>query len=242
MIKHKNIIVLLLSLPTIAFAINLDSFYITAKGGVSKTRDAGMMNFINVDGDLFTMEDVNLGTGRVFGLSLGKYLTDNIRLELEAIKRTGYKFNSNYVSPLLKNFTEEAKIDSSALFINGFYNFPSFYISNVPISPYIGTGIGISRNKMGTDSTQRNGAPTGGTFNGNTISQFAYKFSAGALFSLTEDISLDVNYQYVDLGAFKSGTEVSSNAVGFPDIDFQKPFSGGEIKAQELMIGLQYNF
>ena len=30
-----------------------------------------------------------------------------------------------------------------------------------------------------------------------TISQFAYKLSAGTLFSLTEKLSLDINYQYV---------------------------------------------
>ena len=53
-----------------------------------------------------------------------------------------------------------------------------------------------------------NGVPNGVTIDGNTINQFAYKLSAGTLVSLTEQLSLDVNYQYVNLGAFKGGTEV----------------------------------
>ena len=75
---------------------------------------------------------------------------------------------------------------------------------------------------------------------GNTINQFAYKLSAGTLFSLTEQLSLDVNYQYVNLGAFESGTDryefdVYQNTL-------LRPLNGGDIKTQELMVGLQYKF
>ena len=78
------------------------------------------------------------------------------------------------------------------------------------------------------------------TFDGNTINQFAYKLSAGTLVSITEQLSLDVNYQYVNLGAFKGGTEVLVN--GALDPPLQRPFNGGDIKTQELMVGLQYTF
>ena len=50
-----------------------------------------------------------------------------------------------------------------------------------------------------------NGIPDGTIVDGDTINQFAYKLSAGTLVSLTEQLSLDVNYQYVNLGAFKVG-------------------------------------
>ena len=77
------------------------------------------------------------------------------------------------------------------------------------------------------------------TIDGNTINQFAYKLSAGTLVSLTEQLSLDVNYQYVNLGAFKGGTEVILNGAL---IDLQRGINGGDIKTQELMVGLQYKF
>ena len=75
---------------------------------------------------------------------------------------------------------------------------------------------------------------------GNTINQFAYKLSAGTLVSLTEQLSLDVNYQYVNLGAFKGGTEVLFN--GAFNNTSQRGINGGDIKTQELMVGLQYTF
>ena len=135
-------------------------------------------------------------------------------------------------------------MQTEALFINGFYDFQPFTMSNTAITPYLGGGVGISRNKMGTIEDNINGIPSGTTIDGNTINQFAYKFSAGTLVSLTEQLSLDVNYQYVNLGAFKGGTSnyvFANGQGGFAD-DLQRGINGGDIKTQELMVGLQYTF
>jgi opacity protein-like surface antigen len=115
-------------------------------------------------------------------------------------------------------------------------------MSNTAITPYLGGGVGISRNKMKTTVQSVNGIPDGTTIDGNTIHQFAYKLSAGTLVSLTEQLSLDVNYQYVNLGSFKGGTELYQNGVRRPDLDLQRGINGGDIKTQELMVGLQYKF
>ena len=72
------------------------------------------------------------------------------------------------------------------------------------------------------------------------INQLAYKLSAGTLVSLTEQLSLDVNYQYVNLGAFKGSTVVYGNGVFAGNI--QRGINGGDIKTQELMVGLQFKF
>ena len=235
----KLLAALLFTIPTLAFAIDLEGFYITAKGGASKTFNTGMTSFNDADGNLIAFPNEDLGTGNAFGLSVGKYVTDSFRLELEAIKRTGYEYDVN--SLLFPASANKAKIETHALFINGFYDFQPFSISNTPITPYLGGGVGISRNKMGTIVEHEDGPPNGMTTDGDTINQFAYKLSAGTLFSLTEQLSLDVNYQYVNLGAFKGSTEVYDEEERGED-DYQRGTNGGEIKSQELMVGLQYTF
>ena len=236
----KILAALLLTIPTMAVAIDLDGYFITAKGGVSKTMNTGTTSFNRENGAIRTFQDEDLGTGNAFGFSVGKYLTNSFRLELEAIKRTGYEYDARITTVGLTSNTEEAKIQTEALFINGFYDFQPFTMSNTSITPYLGGGVGISRNKMGTAVGHTNGVPSIATVDGKTISQFAYKLSAGALLSFSEQLSLDVNYQYVDLGEFKSGTALYNSGV-FID-NFQRPFNGGEIKTQELMVGLQYTF
>ena len=234
----KLLAVLLFTLPTMAVAVDLEGYYITAKGGVSKTLNTGTTSFL--DGDLFTLQNEDLGTGSAFGFSVGKYLTNSFRLELEATKRTGYEYDARVSTVEFTTFTFKSKIKTHALFINGFYDFQPFIMSNTAITPYLGGGVGISRNKMGTYVQQNNGIPTGETADGNTINRLAYKFSAGTLVSITEQLSLDVNYQYVNLGAFKSGTEVFDNGAFLGILD--RGFHGGDIKTQELMVGLRYTF
>ena len=234
---RKFIFALIFILPSLAFAADMDGFYITPKGGVSKSMDTGTTSE-STGGTTNSLTDEDLGTGTAFGLSVGKYISDNFRLELEAIKRTSYEFDAIFnVAP---EAGDKADIDSTSLFINAFYDFKSFDISSTSVTPYLGGGVGISRNKTGSQKQYDEGAPNGAYFNDNTISQFAYKLSAGSLFSLTEKLSLDINYQYVDLGSFKGGTDLYRNGVLLGSFD--AGLNGGDIKTQELMVGLQYKF
>ena len=238
---RKLTLALLLTLPTMAVAIDLEGYYITAKGGASKTFNTGTTSFNGNAGALRVMQNEDLGTGSAFGFSVGKYLTNSFRLELEAIKRTGYEYDARVATPVRFNsVTEEAKMQTEALFINGFYDFQPFTMSNTAITPYLGGGVGISRNKMGTIVEHVNGIPDGFTTASNTINRFAYKLSAGTLVSLTDRLSLDVNYQYVNLGAFKGGTEHTNTDLSTSI--YQRGINGGEIKTQEIMVGLQYKF
>ena len=114
-----------------AAAIDLESYYITVKGGASKTFNTGATSFD--DGDTLSFQNEDLGTGTAFGFSAGKYLTDNFRLELEAIKRTSYAFDVGDTADI--TITNKAKIQTEAVFINGFYDFQPLSIRNTPITP-----------------------------------------------------------------------------------------------------------
>ena len=237
MIK-KITFALLFAIPSFSFAIDLDGFYITPKGGISKSMDTGVI-LGDTGGGQFDIKDNDLGTGYVFGLSVGKYITNNFRVELEASQRGGLEYDTEYASEPNLGTTTKADIKTQSIFINGFYDFESFAIINSLVTPYIGGGIGISKNKMGvvTEVTPENDVAY---LDGNKVSQFSYKLAAGTLVSLTESLSLDINYQYVDLGSFKSGLGyvASGGATG----NLTEALNGGEIKTQELMVGLQYKF
>ena len=138
----KLLVALLLTLPSMAVAIDLEGYYITAKGGASKTFNTGTTSFVET-GNLLTLQNEDLGTGSAFGFSVGKYLTDSFRLELEAIKRTGYEFDPLFTTAGLTTATEKAKIQTEALFVNGFYDFQPFSIRNTAITPYLGSVLGL---------------------------------------------------------------------------------------------------
>lgn len=95
----KLLAVLLFTLPSVAFAVDLDldGYYITPKGGVSQSMDTGTTNFTNSNGISFNLQDEDLGKGTAFGVSADKYITDSFRLELEAIKRDGYDYDARII-------------------------------------------------------------------------------------------------------------------------------------------------
>ncbi|MDE0925837.1 MAG: hypothetical protein OR997_01935, partial [Methylophilaceae bacterium] len=68
---RKLTLALLLTLPSMAMAIDLEGYYITAKGGASKTFNTGTTSFNNLLGTLVTLQNEDLGTGSAFGFSVG---------------------------------------------------------------------------------------------------------------------------------------------------------------------------
>jgi len=219
-------------------AMDLDGFYITPKVGYSDSMDAGTTTFENASGGHRINQDKDLSEGYAFGFSAGKYIKENIRIEFEAMERQDFRYDTLRTDSTI--FFSKADISSTALFINGFYEFEPSSISNKSFVPYLGGGIGNSRNKMGKIS-RRNLAGNIRTVDGDTVSEFAYKLSAGTLFSLKENLSLDVAYQYVNLGEFNS-TFAAYDVNGARNADLIKRYSGGEIESHEIMIGLQYKF
>lgn len=222
-----------------------DSFkglYITLKGGVSESMDTGEMHG-DAGGGQYDIKDSNLGTGHVFGLSIGKYINNNFRLELEFSQRDELKLDAKFTSePSASNGSrEEADIDTTSVFINGFYDFQPFVISSSSVTPYLGGGIGFSRNQLGTTTLTSQVSSVYTLTDGAKLSQFAYKFAAGVLVNLTKKLSIDVNYQFVDLGRFKASKNYLAIPSGVRGV-LTKEDNGGEIKTQELMIGLQYKF
>lgn len=157
--------------------MDLEGYYITPKVGVSASEKTGVTNFTNNNGNNHLLSDKNLGDSIIIGVSAGKYIKDNIRLELEVLKRDDYKYKVFRLSN--PTFKTHADISSTALFINGFYEFEPLSILNKPLVPYLGGGIGGSQNKMGTVY-----APGSNHRTSKTIEELAYKLSAGTLFSI----------------------------------------------------------
>ena len=230
----KYLLTLLLVVPSIAFS---GDYYITAKGGFSDTDDVGTVTS-QEPGLLLTYEDKDLGSGNTFGLSIGKHIAGNFRLELEVLKRNGYTFNA--IPNASDNVFTTGDIESSSVFVNALYDFNAFALDNKTITPYIGVGVGISRNKSDRFVSYMDNEAVH-IDETNSTNELAYKFSAGMVVSLTESMFLDVGYQYVKLGDFESGnyyTDLDNNATE----NYTTPLSGGEIDAHELIVGLRFNY
>jgi opacity protein-like surface antigen len=111
------------------------------------------------------------------------------------------------------------------------------------IVPYLGAGIGASRNTIssfrdqGTDPTN----PGGTTLAyGATASKWnlAWALHAGIGFKVTDQLTLDLGYSYIDLGNAQSGDLIAydgTNAV-------YNPMYFKHITSHDLKLGMRYTF
>ena len=91
------------------------------------------------------------------------------------------------------------------------------------VSPYIGIGVGVTRNDM------PDVVVNGRQMFGDSVFRLAWKAAAGVGIDLPENLVLDIGYAYTDLGRF------STKAVLGPTVH-------QDVKVRKIYLGLRYNF
>ena len=230
----KILFITILSLAsTLALADIGDNFF-SIKLGSSNSKNAGTSSLITQVNKSGTTTNNDLGRSNVLGISVGKYLSERFRGEIGISQRKGFKYHT--IAPGLPENYYKADVESFAVFLNGYVDAqPMTFLQN-SVTTYVGAGIGISRNKMNPLSIHSEGVLLG-TASSNTETELALKFALGALINLSDNVSVDLNYQYVDLGDIKSGKNLSWDAR-----DMVAPYSGPEISSNEFNVGLQIAF
>ena len=209
--------------------------FLSIKLGSSDSDKAGISTLTDQTGDTAQTSDNDLGDSNVLGIGAGTYFSESFSGEISISQRKGFKYNTT-VSDATQKYT--ADVESLAVFINGYLNSQPLSILQTSVTPYLGVGVGVSRNKMGAvDITEVSNGVSLGNASSNTETEFASKIAIGTLVKLSENVSLDLNYQYADLGKIKSGS-----ALSFDSRDMVAPFSGPEITSSEFNIGLQIVF
>ena len=239
----KILFLTIFSLATSAVLADVGDNFFSIKLGSSNSNDAGITTGIdqtNNGGQHAEMYDNDLGNSGIFGVSVGKYFSESFRGEIGISQRKGYKYDTTIRLvdgiPDTDSNINKADVKSLTVFLSGYFELLPMILLQKSVTPYLGVGVGMSRNKMETVDLYQNGALLG-TLSGNTETEFSRKFALGTLIELSDNVSIDLNYQYVDLGDIKSGSDLSFDAR-----DMAAPYSGSEINSNEFNVGLQITF
>ena len=231
----KILLLTIFSMITSGALADVGDNYFSIKLGSSNSKNAGTSSLITQVNKSGKTTNNDLGRSDVLGISIGKYLSEHFRGEIGISQRKGYKYHTTAPPAILENYYK-ADVESFAVFLNGYLDAqPMTFLQN-SVTTYVGAGIGISRNKMNPLSIYRDGILLG-TASSNTETELALKFALGALINLSDNVSVDLNYQYVDLGDIESGKNLSWDAR-----DLVAPYSGPEITSNEFNVGLQIAF
>ena len=197
---------LLASVAATIFAVNANATelnpYISAK-----MKYVDLTSEYNEQGFSLELDDKVLGGSVALGAAL-KTNAGTLRAEIEYNKNeTAEKSFYNIIS---------GEVDTQSLMLNAYYDIDT----GTKLSPYIGAGIGYAKVE-GKLTENISGHQYQSSMDDNT---FAWQVGTGLGYAITENITIDAGYRYMDYGSFDEG------------------FSELDTNAHEIHLGARYTF
>lgn len=251
--KHRLLIAAaataLMAAPSLASAQD-SGVYIKAQAGYGVVTDS---DATANPGAINSIQGGVAGQGNLaLGLGLGYDFGDNWRVELDG--STLY----NDLGTVGGQPNSEAKILANALMLNVLYDFSDFG----RWEPYVGAGVGLARGEVSLSAsdflndtgtvlvanpacvTNLNPASTARSCDASdNDTNFAWNLIAGLGYSITDNLTWDTNYRYMDMGDFKvDGAVTSSSFQQDPTIVAALSSNVEDVSSHVLMTGFRYRF
>ena len=191
----------------------------------------------------YNLSQPSIASAHGFGIGAGYYFSPNVRLDVTHDWRsTSDVHGSNLDSAATVRGTRNFGIKSDVTLINAYYDFDS----RNRFSPYLGVGLGLSRNQTsdGTiDIVPACAAPAClATFGGATKWAAAGAVMAGFSAKLHERMYLDAGYRFMYLGDTHTGDVMITRSPVVPGAPTSSPeVKASDLYAHEFRVGIRYD-
>ncbi|HVZ14347.1 MAG TPA: acyloxyacyl hydrolase [Bauldia sp.] len=172
------------------------------------------------------------------GVGVGYQFNDNFRMDVTGEYRAGATFHGldiydNTLADPEVGTDEYTGIKTEWTFLaNAYWDMGTWH----NITPYLGAGIGASFNTISgfTDvNTVTSGVAYGAT---ETQTSLAWALYAGLGMKVTDNLTIDLGYRYIDLGNAHSGNLIAYD--GTDDID--NPMEFRHLTSQDFKVGFRW--
>lgn len=178
----------------------------------------------------------------IFGIGFGVYSGDHFRFDIVGEYRGKASFygldryeTTDDGDPATFDGTNEytGKKSEFLVLANAYFDMGTWR----GITPYVGAGIGMSRNTI-WDFTDVN-VPNAGLAYGATDSKWnlAWALHAGASLRATNNMSIDIGYSFVNLGDAQSGDLIAFDGTNTID----NPMIFNDLISHDLKIGVRWD-
>lgn len=183
------------------------------------------------------LDDGDFSSAPIFGAGIGYQFNDYLRGDISVEYRGAADFNAldKAVFGPGDFFTNEysAKKSEWLMLANAYADLGTFY----GVTPYLGAGIGASRNTISNYRDVNTMRAGGGYAETASMWNFAWALHAGVGFKATDRMTIDLGYSYVNLGDAKTGTfynysptEPTATGITFKDL-----------ASHDLKLGVRYS-
>lgn len=170
-----------------------------------------------------SMFDEQLDNTGVIGIGAGYRFNEYFRVDATLDYEFGADMRGSLPCPCGPGSVESASLDAWTGLINAYVDLGTYS----GLTPYVGAGVGVSL--LRTDSVE---SDSPGAYYGADTWNFAWALMAGVGYDVSDRLTLDVNYRYMNLGDARSYTPASAPGPGVVEWN--------DIAAHELRVGLRY--
>lgn len=221
------------AITTMAAAEEMTNFYVQGNLGYAMGVAPGG-NF----------EQNTLGDAGVYGGAIGYRFDEHLRVDFGVEYRDGYsnKFAVDDTTTGGIGYT-----DTQLTVVRSLSSMFSIYYDIAEINkvtPYVMLGAGVARNTANSHSTftyEDDEPNITLSYSNGTHINFAWKVGAGATYSFNKNLNLDLHYQFVDLGKFRTGNIETTHSVYGTSTEVA-PNLLGKLQSHEILCGLIYKF
>lgn len=246
----------------VADSLGLQGWYLRGDIGYSSVTATKMQ--VSRDGVLDNYLSSQLAKRPVFTAGVGAHINSWLRADVTLSYRDNATLNGVYSSaaagrdPNVGREETRAKVSNLATLFNVYADLGSWS----GFTPYIGAGVGVSRNKFANYSgtyfigpahpaygTVCPGGPwvapavetcaSPSRFANGTRTQLAWALMAGTAVEISPQIKLDLGYRYINYGKATSGTDAVA-AASVPPATIK--LTTKDLDAHEFRFGLRYMF
>lgn len=185
-------------------------------------------------GAAFNVLDAEFDSGGIFGLGFGFRYNDRFRGDITGEYRGGASFTGLDVDYTFGGTNEYTAIKKEWLFLaNAYWDIGNWR----GITPYVGAGIGYA--DIGITGFKDVGVPnlSVATAEDKWSGNFAWALHAGLAYDVSDDVTIDLSYRYVNMGDAASGTIVTYDAA-----QTVSPVEFKDITSHDLMLGVRWRF
>lgn len=217
-------------------AAEFSGWYLRGDIGMTNQSVSSITNALDATATSVNTVQKGFDSSMLFGLGLGYQWNDWLRTDLTGEYRSSANFHGLQVVNSGGLFTDEYRGSKSEwLFLaNGYIDLGTWY----RMTPFIGAGVGMSYNKISNFLDVN--TPTAGVAFGQDTGKwsFAWALHAGVAYKLTDSVTIEVAYRYLNLGDAQSGDIVTYTGVNA----LNNPEHFNKLTSHDIKLGLRWAF
>jgi len=207
-----------------------EGIYLRGDVGLSMMRDAAG-KLTESDGSK-TEVKYDFKKKEIWGIGAGYQFSDLVRADFTVQHQNVEGSGPIYNNGTTAGATGKAEASATSYMVNGYLELAPLLEMDGPFKPFVGVGLGMT-----THDVDKIVSSTGVTIVGDTTNDFTWRLATGTGYDLTDNLSLNVEYAFMDMGKAKASPKYLNSTSGNP-LDTPET----KMQSHNLLLGLRYKF